>query len=431
MPEFGVIAAFAAGDANLGLILQGHGEGEHVFPVLRFFLFPVQVKRHFVLVGIHLHGELLFCAVPEPLGADMHEGLLAPVGFVQIETIFLGLAVKGDEALMVHARFAALIPGVSGKVEHIPDVGGPHVGIALKALEQIFVINGLVFLGVVSPAGMGGMEVGHSLAAVFGIAQAPAGIDQMEEAHPHVVEPQPRHVPAQVQVPAYHVGDVSHFVEGAAHGVAGQGGEAVFVHFMHQVVEHVVVVQHVLFVLGGNSDFIADAPAHDGGMVIVLNDQLLHLADGVFPALGHMLGNVRDFRPYHHAALVAQVIEVLIVLVVGQTDGVGPDLADQIHVLFVHFLRQRVAHAFPVLVPGNAAQGIGFAVQIETGLWMIVEIPHTEAALDFVHGFPVHRQGGDGGIQVGAFQAVPQVHVGDIQVKLFSLTLGHFFAIRV
>ena len=103
-----------------------------------------------------------------------------------------------------------------------------------------------------------------------------------------------------------------------------------------------------------------------------------------------MLGNVGDFRPYHHAALVAQVIEVLIVLIVRQTDGIGPDLTDQIYILFVHFLRQRVAHAFPVLVPGNAAQGIGFAVQIETGLWMIVEIPHAEAASDFVHRFPVY-----------------------------------------
>ena len=100
----------------------------------------------------------------------MHEGLFAPIRFIEIKGILFGFSVKGDEALVVHARFTALISRVGGKVEHVPNVGGPHVGIALKALEQVFMVNGLIFLGVVAPVRMGGMEVGHSLAAVFGIA---------------------------------------------------------------------------------------------------------------------------------------------------------------------------------------------------------------------------------------------------------------------
>ena len=49
---------------------------------------------------------------------------------------------------------------------------------------------------------------------------------------------------------------MGHRVEGAAHGVAGQRGQAGGVHLVAQVVEHVVVGQHVGLILGGNGDLI-------------------------------------------------------------------------------------------------------------------------------------------------------------------------------
>ena len=131
----------------------------------------------------------------------------------------------------------------SREVEHVPQMGGPQIGVLGKALQHVLVVHALVFLGVVAAAGTGGVEVGHGLTAVFGVAQRPVGVDLVKEVHPQVVEEQPRHVPAQIQVPAHHVGDVGGLVEGPAHGVAGQGGEPGGVQLVVQVVECPVVVQ--------------------------------------------------------------------------------------------------------------------------------------------------------------------------------------------
>ena len=178
---------------------------------------------------------------------------------------------------------------------------------------------------------------------VLGKAQRTVGVHQMEKAHPQVVQKQARHIPAQIQVPADKVGDVRHRVEWAAHGVAGQGGQAGGVHLVAQLVELVVVVQHIRLVLGGDGDLVGHAPADDGGVVVVLVNQLFHLADGVFPAIGQVLGDIGDLRPDHHAVLVAQVIEILIVLVVCQPDGVCTQLPDQRHILVVHLPGDGVA----------------------------------------------------------------------------------------
>ena len=127
---------------------------------------------------------------------------------------------------------------------------------------------------------------------------------------------------------------------------------------MDQVVQDPVVVQHVFGVLGGDGDLVGKPPGDDAGVVVVLDDQLFHLIDGVLPAARHMLGDVGYLRPDDHAVSVTQVVEVLIVLVVGQTDGVGTDLPDQRHVLIVVRPGQGVADALAVLVAGNTVEGI-------------------------------------------------------------------------
>ncbi len=48
-----------------------------------------------------------------------------------------------------------------------------------------------------------------------------------------------------------------------------------------------------------------------------------------FAAVGHVLTDVGDLGPNNHADLVAQIIEVLVVLIMSQADGVGTDLFDQ------------------------------------------------------------------------------------------------------
>ena len=111
----------------------------------------------------------------------------------------------------------------------------------------------------------------------------------MEKFHPHVVEPQPWYVPAQIEVPGYDVRDVGRAVEWATHSVARQGSEPGGIQPMAQVIQRPVVIQHVPLVFGGDGNLIGHAPAHDGGVVVVLDDKLGHLTDGVFSAAGHML----------------------------------------------------------------------------------------------------------------------------------------------
>jgi hypothetical protein len=51
----------------------------------------------------------------------------SPPGFVEIETIFFRLAVKGDEALVVAALDATFVAHVGGEVEHVPNMRAPKI----------------------------------------------------------------------------------------------------------------------------------------------------------------------------------------------------------------------------------------------------------------------------------------------------------------
>ena len=58
-------------------------------------------------------------------------------------------------------------------------MGGPEIGVPGEAFEHIFMVHALVFLGVVPPAGPGGVEVWHGLAAVLGVAQGAFRVAEM------------------------------------------------------------------------------------------------------------------------------------------------------------------------------------------------------------------------------------------------------------
>ena len=222
-----------------------------------------------------------------------------------------------------------------------------------------------------------------------------------------------------------------HLVEGTAHGVAGQGGGTAGVQLMHQVVEYPVVVQHILVVLGGDGDLVAQAPHEDGRVVIILDDQLLHLADCIFPAIRHMFGNIGNFRPDDHACLITQVVEILVMLVMGQTDGIGADLPDQGHVGIVVLLMQGISDALPVLMAADTPQGIAAAVEEKALLRIHMEIPGTETGGDRIHLLAVYRQHGLAGIEEGIFQSVPQVHIPNLDIRVGTLADGNRIALSV
>ena len=85
-------------------------------------------------------------------------------------------------------------------------------------------------------------------------------------------------------------------------------------------------------------------------MVAVLHDELGQLTRGVGRSVREELGDLRDLCPDHDARGVAQVVEVLVVLVVGETDRGRADFLDQREVRLHHVGGDRVADPFPVLV---------------------------------------------------------------------------------
>ena len=192
-----------------------------------------------------------------------------------------------------------------------------------------------------------------------------------------------------------------------------------------------MVVQHIGLILGGNGDLIGHAPADDGGVVVVLVDQLLHLADGVFPAIGQMLGDVGDLCPDHHAVLVAQVVEILVVLVVGQPDGVCAQLPDQRHVLIVHLPGDGIAQTLAVLMAGHTVKGIGPAVEEEALLCIHREAAQAHPGGHFVHRLAVLQQTNHTGVQVGVFDAVPQVGSIQMEKSIFAFALCNGAALGV
>ena len=200
---------------------------------------------------------------------------------------------------------------------------------------------------------------------------------------------------------------------------------------MAQLVEHPMVIQHIRLILGGDGDLVGHAPADDGGVVVVLVDQLFHLADGIFPAIGQVLGNIGDLCPDHHAVFVAQVVEILVVLVVCQTDGVYTQLPDQRHILIVHLPGDGIAQTLAVLMAGNAVERVGLAVEEEAFFRIHREAAQTYLGGHFVHRLAVLQQADNTGVQVGVFDAVPQV--GSIQMErgLFALALCNDAALSV
>ena len=133
-----------------------------------------------------------------------------------------------------------------------------------------------------------------------------------------------------------------------------------------------------------------------------------------------MLGNIGDFSPDHHAIFIAEVVEILVVLVMGQTDGVAAHLLHERHILLVHFTGNGIAQTLAVLMAGGAVEGVAAPVQEEALPGVNAEAADTEPGANLVHGLTVYGQGGHSGVQIGVFHPVPQVGVIQYQPAVFA-----------
>ena len=396
------------------LAADGHPEGEHLVALLRFQQPAIQIQRHFRQVGIDLHLGDRLGPVHIPATAGVHKGFLSPVGLVQVEGVLLDLAVKGNKALLVFAVLSAFIPAVGGKVEHIPDVSGPQPGTVGDHFGDMFMEHALVGLGVVALFGMGGLVGRVGVGAVLAETDAAVGIFGVIVVKEFIVLVQVPQIPAEIEIVTVHIGDLQDGTGDFQHKDVGHGGGPGGVQLVGQIVEGAVVFQQLLVHRAGGGNLVGEAPHGDAGMVVVLDDELLHLAQGVGPAVMHVHGDVGDLGPDHQALLVAEVVEGLGVLIVGQPDGIGTHLEDQGQVLLHHLFGDGNAHPLAVLVTGDAPQRVGAPVEEETLLRVNLEFAAAEA--DRL-AFAVVQRSGES-VEVGVIQTVPQVGVFQREYRL-------------
>ena len=120
------------------------------------------------------------------------------------------------------------------------------------------------------------------------------------------------------------------------------------------------------------------APHGNAGVVVVLDDQLFHLGQGVGTAVGHVHGDVGDLCPDDKTLFITQVVEILCVLIVCQPDGVGAHFQNDGNILLHHFVGQGIARTLTVLVAGNTTQRVTASIQMKSLLGVDLKLAAAE-----------------------------------------------------
>ena len=302
---------------------------------------------------------------------------------------------------------AALITAIGGKIKHIPHMGRPQPRTIGNHLCDMLVVNALVALSVVALFRMAALVLGVGIRAILRKADAAVRVISMIFVKKLVVLLQLAQIPAEVEVVAVHVRNLQNGAGGLQHKHICHGGLAGGVQLVGQLVQQTVVFQQILVDSGGGGDLVRKAPHSNAGVVVILEDQLFHLGQGVGTAVGHVHGDVGDLCPDNKTLFITQVVEILCVLVVGQTDGVGTHFQNEGHVLLHHFVGQGNAGPLAVLMAGNAPQGIAAAIQDKALLGVKLKFPAAEAGGSFL---AVAQPGGNG-VKERVLHAIPQMGI--------------------
>ena len=110
-------------------------------------------------------------------------------------------------------------------------------------------------------------------------------------------------------------------------------------------------------------------------MVDVLAKKLCHLGDGILFAILHKDCDKWYLSPYKYPLFVTEIIEILVMLIVCKSDGVGTFFQDYLHIFHHVTFIYRIALAFSILMPTDTSQRIASAVKIETLVWEYLNCP--------------------------------------------------------
>ena len=120
-----------------------------------------------------------------------------------------------------------------------------------------------------------------------------------------------------------------------------------------------------------------------------------------------MLGDVGNLRPDNQALFIAQVIEILVVLIVGKANGIGAHFQHHGNILFMLPCGQGTAQPLPVLMPGRTTQAVGLAVEQEA----LLRIKSDAAAAELGFYGIAAVQLAEAGVEIGIFNTVPKVSI--------------------
>ena len=266
---------------------------------------------------------------------------------------------------MVFTVLAALITSVGGEVEEVPDVRCPEIRARFDHAEHMLMIKRLVFLGIVALLRVLGVEGRIGVRAVFGEADDPVGVLGVVFVEEFVRLLQLSQVPAEIEVLAVDIGNLQNGAFNLQHKDVGHGCQARRIEAVAKIVQEPMVLQQFLVDGAGGGDLIAETPDRDAGVIIALGDQFPHLAESILPPVCHMRGDIGDLGPDNDAVFIAEIVELLCVLIMGQPQGVGAQLPDDGHVGRMVFIRQGVPPALEILVAAHTAQRIAAPVEEE------------------------------------------------------------------
>jgi len=126
-----------------------------------------------------------------------------------------------------------------------------------------------------------------------------------------------------------------------------------------------------------------------------------------------MLRNVRDLRPYHHTVLVTKIVEILIVLIVSETNGICAHLTDKSHIGIVMLTGNGVTDSLPVLVTAHATERIGLAVKNKALIGINTEGTAAKSRGYLIPRHTVNVKNRLAGIEIGILNTVPEMCLFD------------------
>ena len=161
----------------------------------------------------------------------------------------------------------------------------------------------------------------------------------------------------------------------------------------------------------GHGNLIGQTPNHDTWMIVILCDQLFHLGNSIFPSCVHMIRDIRNLCPDYKTFLIAQIIEILIMLIMCQTDGCSTHLTDQFDIFFVMFREQCISQTPAVLMAGYTTQRIAFSIQNEAFIRINFKSTAAKTCAYSIQNFFALFQRNFCSIQIGIFSSIPQMNL--------------------